>query len=104
MNGPDWAMVGLPQTDGTVVILASSDLTGAQLRHEWTTPRSGLSWLADGTEIHHRIFLTLTMKMYYMAEGNTYPEALARLLSTWKPEGARARELTSADNLPHIGS
>lgn len=100
-SGPDpnWVMVGTTQPDGTVVILASTDLSQAELRHE-------TEWLWDdlGPRRLHRLAfswceLTVRMGTYVMASGSTYEEALRRLFEHWSPATAKPRELSGRRDL-----
>lgn len=86
---PDWVVLGSPHQNG-VMILASKDLTQAELEFE----RDDLmAWgRVEAVASHYRITLTVEMRTYVVVFADTYAEAWQRLFQQWQPEEPTAIE------------
>lgn len=78
---PDFAIVGVTLNTGRVQVLASKDLTRAELRairvrdtYDFTAPMR-----------IRGIFLTTEMKHYVIVDADSYPDAFRKLFDIWSP-------------------
>lgn len=85
MQRPDWVVLGCPTADGKVAVFASKDLDQAELETETEAIREYYSgqWLRN---LPTRTTLTVELRTYVIATGDTYEEAMRRLFAHWTPE------------------
>lgn len=79
---PDFAIVGGTLNTGQVQVLASKDLTHAELRAV-RTQRDMPDFQAP--RFTSRIFLTAEMKHYVIVIADSYPDAFRKLFEIWSP-------------------
>lgn len=91
---PDWVMIGIPQSDGTVCLMASKELTRAELvaERDWEGAIGSLSdYYAYLPEMQYRV--TAEMKTFVLIIAADYTAAFRSLFEQWTPEPARRRQL-----------
>lgn len=92
MQRPDWVMLGIPSSDGRVVLMASKELTQAELSMEAEV--DPFDWRLDPYRIVNpirRYFVTAEMKTYVIIVANTYGAALTTLMRQWQPDQQRGQ-------------
>lgn len=90
---PDWVMCGMPLPDGRVRLIASNQMTHAELSVKQDYP-----YVWDESPepftigpITRTITLTSGMRTYVMIEADDYPAAFRALFEQWRPgPGERA--------------
>lgn len=112
---PEWVMVGFPADatlvpcePGQVVVLASTKLSRAELEYTERTYHFD-SWeqFTRAFRPHHT--LAVELDDFVVVVADTYPEALAKLLTHWTPTGPPAvgpaahRQLTAVVPPDHEG-
>lgn len=98
---PDWVILGVDNPPNGVFIIASSDLTVAELRavrDEWSEwpPNDGLFVRATSSVYE----LETTMRRYVWIQGTTYADAIRRLFEQWTPDQARRVAIGDQPGLP----
>jgi hypothetical protein len=91
--GPDFVILGVPLEDGRVMVIASNELTLAELQAE-TDIRERPFWEAGSAFRQFdpgptTYYLNTTMTSVVICFGNDYAEALRTLLDGWKPKPRR---------------
>jgi hypothetical protein len=83
---PDWVMFGVQHLRG-VVLLASKDLSRAQLESETTWNGDLLFALrVRPDDVRTTYKITAEMSRYVRVEAPDYPTALRRLMEVWSPD------------------
>lgn len=82
---PDWVMLGVPQKDDGVAVLASTKLTRAELEEKFDAFYD--DWTMGFMHIDPRRFtVSVEMTTFIVVFAPDYATALAELLGEWKPE------------------
>lgn len=85
MNKPEWVMFGATMPDGTVRLIASKELTEAELRTK--AAQEITSWHhRDPVGVIYAHTLTCKMSNYVLIAAQDYPSAFQHLFMTWSPE------------------
>jgi hypothetical protein len=84
---PDWVVLGV-RTDDGVIVIASTEMTQAELRYEVDLEHDFRSVTARAVPNRdtQRYHLTTTMKRFVMVMGATYAEAMTNLFGMWSPD------------------
>ncbi len=89
---PDWVMFGTPWSGGKVALLASKELTEAELVRE---VEEITDWYDNPIrEEPVRMELTVAMRTYTMVVADTYEQALKTLFDTWSPTQAAPKQIS----------
>ena len=96
---PDWVILGDGQTDGGVMVLASTQLTRAELemvheRHQYLEPLESFRFN------HQRITLAIEMGKFVIIVAPDYPTAMKRLFEQWEPRAADRPAVEGRRTLP----
>jgi hypothetical protein len=90
---PDWVMCGIP-IDGKVGILASTDLTQAELegvRDDFDLEMLGILDPVRSPRMRHT--LTVRMDAFVLVVADTYEQAFRSLFQQWTPRQAARPQL-----------
>lgn len=92
---PDWVVLGQPDLDGGVIVIASTELTRAQLEMEREMDEDWNGYmfrLVPGAPTYR---ITCEMRRYVVIKAATYADAFAHLSKTWNPDQPKpqAREI-----------
>lgn len=112
-NGPDWVMLGVPNPQGGVMIIASLELTQAELRLEAEMNLDSFFYIVGADTLKH-YELSATMRSVVITVGETYADALRTLMENWKPTEPRRQAIGDQlrwpasvrrhpSNIPEIG-
>lgn len=87
---PDWVMCGLPSGDGRVMILASTELSQAELEaqrdhFELIDPYDAFGPIYPGPT---RYTLRIDMNRFVIVVADTYEQAFRSLFEQWSPKRA----------------
>jgi hypothetical protein len=83
---PVWVMCGIEIAPGRVVLLASKDLTQAELEEESTFASA---WsITNNIRLGRRFILTTTMRTFVRIEASDWPAAFQMLFARWSPDDA----------------
>jgi|SRR5690606_29380844 len=80
---PDFVILGVPHSDGKVMVLASTELREAELQYEAEYAES--LYLSRPERVWQEYRLTTRMHGYVMVIGDSYPDALSKLFGQWSP-------------------
>jgi hypothetical protein len=86
----DWVILGVTASNGSVLVMASTDLTEAELASERLDNLHESNYRLGYYTPHGRPAvwehkLTVTMKSYVQITAPTYAEAMAKLFGEWTP-------------------
>lgn len=98
---PDFVILGAPRPEGGVVVLASKELTQAELRTELLDSDDLFGDRITTRLRDYRTMLSTELRGYNIVMADTYGEAMAKLFAQWtppapggsRPIGARVRQL-----------
>lgn len=99
---PDWVMLGVGQPDGGVALIASKELTRAELEYEASFEdicSYGL-WAPLRVQTTAVYRLTAEMREWVFITAPDYETAFSTLFGQWRPERARRPELEHRRELP----
>ena len=84
---PDWVMCGAQNPDGRVRLLASKELTQAELREEMEYPDLPYPerLFVNPFDVTQRFFLTAQMRSFTIIDAPDYPAAFKSLFEGWSP-------------------
>ena len=82
---PDWVMCGVQNPAGGVRLLASSELTQAELEAQIDRPDIFHDPLFGPSPVTQRLNLTAEMRTFTMIEAPDYPAAFQALFKHWSP-------------------
>jgi hypothetical protein len=100
---PDWVMLGVSNADGTVRLIASKELTRAELEYEADYEEIHSLWSLEPprmvqTSAVYR--LTAELRTWVLITAVDYPAAFDALFGQWAPERARRPEIEQRRELP----
>lgn len=81
---PDWVILGIDMGDEGVAVIASSELTQAELRNE-VSYEPLWAWSERVEPVENRFIMETTMTKYVWIRGKTYRDALRTLFERWEP-------------------
>ena len=85
---PDWVMCGVQNPAGGVRLLASQDLTQAELQALIDYPEIVYDPFPVPGQVRQRFLLTAEMRTFSMIEAPDYPAAFQALFEHWSPQPA----------------
>jgi hypothetical protein len=99
---PDWVMIGIGQPDGSVSLVASKEMTRAELEYETDTEevRSWGSWEPLRVQTTAVYRLTAEMRAWVWITAPDYASAFATLFEQWQPGRAQRPEIGGRRELP----
>jgi hypothetical protein len=85
---PDWVMCGVTLPSGGVRLIASKELTRADLEAQWERayPQFDTWEVLSPPFGHARITLTTEIRGFVMIEAPDYPAAFKALFEDWAPQ------------------
>jgi len=86
---PAWVMCGFEPAPGRVVLLASKDLTQAELEERADDFNTFAAWGPDPLHIHpgsREYTLSTTMRSFVRIEATDWASAFHSLFARWSPE------------------
>lgn len=88
---PDWVLLGIPRDDGSVMLVASDQMTRASLEARL----EGFDAMLRPFEFSPRQRYTLTAEMdgCVVVLGADYAEAIRKLFGHWQPRARERREV-----------
>lgn len=89
--GPDWVMLGADWEGDRVIVIASQDLSEAELNSELKAPEF-LPFLSGPLE-SAKLYTTMTCVMgkYTIAIGPDYRSAITNLMERWQPKESKSK-------------
>ena len=91
---PEWSICGMQLPDGKVRIIASKELSYAELRYE-----AGFHQVFDGIFpihagiTHTDLTLTTHMRTCVLIDGPDYATCIKHLFETWKPDDLKRKAI-----------
>ncbi len=83
---PDWVMCGMPGLAGGIRLLASKDMTHAELAADYDWADTADVWDMSAPVLHcRRITLTAGLKTFIVIDAPDYPSAFRILFEQWTP-------------------
>lgn len=95
-QAPDWVMLGASMVDGSVMLLASKELTYGELEGEVDEVELDRSMRYGTLAPSMRYRVRADMKTFVLITAPDYERAFAHLFTQWKPERARRGALTAS--------
>jgi hypothetical protein len=86
---PDWVMIGIHAPDSSVFIIASKELTSAELTAEADTMDIMSGWYTETVRVdvvRMRYLLSCDMRSYVIVHAPNYGAAFQHLFQQWSPE------------------
>lgn len=83
---PQWVILGIRHPQGGVAVLASANMTRAQLRRQWTTVKRKIPGAPRMGEVRKETqAVLLEFEGFTYIVGATYDEVMRSLATVWQP-------------------